>query len=322
MEKSETVLNFYVEANSNKYDICDDRTFRGISVAEKTVLECIVAMGISSECDIDFDVNKVIKILMSISLDDKTSMLRKHEEYKALQDEYYGIIPTNEGYVARFCTQSVMDFKESVLGSIEVGKLFRNFLTLQEKIRSGHLYWGVKGDRLESILEHTYGTMILAMGIDSEFDYFVDFDKVLRMMLMHETEEIIIGDLTEWDGVSKEEKLERGNEAVSRLLGRLKKSSEYENLLNEFNEQKTIESHYAYMCDKLEYDLQVKMYEEMSRYDYSNIPSNVVTNSDRVRSIIDGGAQGVFDVHYEYDKSKYVSIPCMRLLLENAKERK
>ena len=65
--------------------------------------------------------------------------------------------------------------------------------------------------------------MILAMGLDSEFDYFVDFDKVLRMMLMHETEEIIIGDLTEWDGVSKEEKLERGNEAVSRLLGRLNK---------------------------------------------------------------------------------------------------
>ena len=50
MEKSETVLNFYVEANSNKYDICDDRTFRGISVAEKTVLECIVAMGITTSC--------------------------------------------------------------------------------------------------------------------------------------------------------------------------------------------------------------------------------------------------------------------------------
>ena len=43
---------------------------------------------------------------------------------------------------------------------------------LKYKIRSGwdKSHWNVSKDRVESIAEHVYGTCILALSIDSEFE--------------------------------------------------------------------------------------------------------------------------------------------------------
>ena len=58
----------------------------------------------------------------------------------------------------------------------------------------------------------------------------------------------------------------------------------------------------------------------MHNVHFNNVPSNVVTNSSSVRSIIEKGADSVFDVHYEYDKSKYTKMPCFRRILEETKK--
>ena len=55
-------------------------------------------------------------------------------------------------------------------------------------------------------------------------------------------------------------------------------------------------------------------------YDFESYPRNVVTESNRVQDIISRGAQSVFDVHYEYDKSRYSKLPCMRRILEETKQ--
>lgn len=299
--KSKNVLDFYLHANSNKYKIAKyQKDTRDMSVAEETVLSCINAIARASEDEIvDWDNNKVIKYLLLESINEDEPY--GFESFMA--DKFHDVIRNNE-----------LNYP------ITSDEIFTSkYLRLQQIIRQGHIYWGAYGNRLESILEHIYGCCMLAIGLDKEYPNKIDIDKLLKMLLLHETEEIAIGDLTEWD-ISKEEKDRLGNDAVKNIFSLLKDRDELISLLDEFNEGKTITSKYANLCDKLEYDLQVKVYENQCRYDFDNIPNNVVTTSDRVRRIIENGANSVFDVHYEYDKHRYESVPCMKRILEESKK--
>ena len=47
----------------------------------------------------------------------------------------------------------------------ESDRVYNNYLTLRNKIRQGHIYWGAKGERLESILEHIYGCVVILLGL-------------------------------------------------------------------------------------------------------------------------------------------------------------
>ena len=284
---SKNILNFYFEANKNKELEIDEHLDRNYSVAERTIMLCLNELLIDEECD------DKIRYLFLSSLGGSLSYLTKKEEYKSFLNSYI-FIPNN----------------------IKDKETYNNYLSLRKKIRQGHIYWGASGKRLESILEHIYGCIALIIGIESEFGYKLDYDKIIKMLLLHETEEIIIGDLTEWD-ISKEEKEVIGKNAVKKLLNQRKKLID---LIDEFNAKSTIESKYANLCDKLEYDMQVKVYELEGRYDFNNYPNNVVTQSDRVKTIIDAGAKSVFDVHYEYDKSRYSDVPCMKMILEETKK--
>ena len=319
MEDSKNILDFYIQNNKNKYKIKKENSERDISIAEHTILSCINALGMYSELYDDVDIDKVIKMLIAKDFNDfDVKNLKKGSELLELKNEYKNI-NTKESFLANQAS-GMTNLRISTNSSArpEVKKLFDNYMKLQKTIRQGHIYWGVKTNRKESILEHIYGTLLLCIGMQSEYNYYVDFNKVLKMLLLHETEEIVIGDKTAWD-ISKEEKEQRGKIAVDEVLKGLKKYNEYKSLIDEFNDCRTIESNYAYLCDKLEYDLQVKMYQNMGCYDMNNIPSNVVTTSEDVKEIMDNGANNVFDIHYEYDKYKYTNYPAVRKILELSK---
>lgn len=55
-------------------------------------------------------------------------------------------------------------------------------------------HWNVSKERLESIAEHVYGTCILALSIDSEFETNLDINKVVKMLVIHELGEVVIGE--------------------------------------------------------------------------------------------------------------------------------
>lgn len=82
---------------------------------------------------------------------------------------------------------------------------------LKYKIRSGwdETHWNVSKERLESIAEHVYGTCILALSIDSEFETHLDINKVIKMLVIHELGEVVIGDITPFDNITPEEKMKK-----------------------------------------------------------------------------------------------------------------
>ncbi len=318
-ERSKKIVDFYIKANRNKEKIVLSDDKRDYSAAEVTVLACLDALvrySVYADNEFNWDINKVIRMILIGSLDNDINILDNSETNNQLLNELKYSRSTESTMAKASAYRAYSKKRDS---SNEVNSFMDNFSKLRTMIRKGHIYWGTKGQRLESILEHVYGTMILALGIEGEYDYKLDFDKLLKMLLIHETEEIKIGDLTEWD-ISKEEKEMIGKKAVQDVFSDLIDKDYYIKLIDEFNDHTSHESEYAFLCDKMEYDMQVKMYEMEGRYDFEHRPSNVVTNSSSVRRIIDNGANSVFDVHYEYDKHRYTSVPCMQHILEVTKK--
>ena len=158
---------------------------------------------------------------------------------------------------------------------------------LKYKIRSGwdETHWNVSKERLESIAEHVYGTCILAISIDSEFETYLNINKVIKMLAIHEIGEVVIGDITPFDNITHEEKMKIEHKAMKNVLGDLIKKDELYSLLLEFDNQKTKEAIFAYQCDKLECDLQSKLYDEEKCVDLKKQPKKKIINNKRVKEL-------------------------------------
>ena len=179
---------------------------------------------------------------------------------------------------------------------------------LKYKIRSGwdKTHWNVSKERIESIAEHVYGTCILALSIDSEFKANLDINKVIKMLVLHELGEVIIGDITPFDNITPEEKMKKEHEAMREVIGDLVNQEEFLSLLFEFDEKKTKEAIFAHHCDKLEADIQAKVYQDMGcQHPLDEQEDNVVFKSNKVQQMVKDGAQTAFDIWYEWDKSLY-----------------
>ena len=156
---------------------------------------------------------------------------------------------------------------------------------LKDVIRTGWKDWRVKRDRVESVAEHIYGVQMLAIAMKSEYEYDVDIQKVIFMLAIHELEEIYIGDLTQFQ-ISKEEKERIGHEAISKLLSGLLDGEELKKIILEFDDKETKEDKFTFYCDKLECDLQSKLYDEENCVDLNNQEGNKTFNNARVQKLL------------------------------------
>ena len=157
---------------------------------------------------------------------------------------------------------------------------------LKSVIRTGWQDWNVKRERIESVAEHVYGVQMLAIAMKSEYQYDIDIMKVIFMIAIHELGESVIGDITMFQ-MSKEEKKAIEHEAVHNILGSLLDGEEIEALFLEFDEHKTKEALFAYQCDKLECDLQSKLYDEEGCVDLNDQENNKTAQDPKVRELLE-----------------------------------
>lgn len=194
---------------------------------------------------------------------------------------------------------------------------------LKYKIRSGwdETHWNVSKERLESVAEHIYGTCILALSIDSEFETNLDIDKIIKMLVLHELGEVIIGDITPFDNITPEEKTKREHAAIKDVLGDLVKNEEYFALLLEFDAKKTREAVFAHLCDKLEADIQAKVYQDMGcQNPLDEQEKNVAFKSESIQQMLQDGAKTAFDIWYEWDKALFADDEKFSALLDYLKK--
>lgn len=156
---------------------------------------------------------------------------------------------------------------------------------LKNVIRTGWKTWNVERERVESVAEHIFGVQMLAIAMKSEYEYDIDIMKVVFMLAVHELGEIVIGDLTMFE-ISKEEKAKREKEAVHKILCGLLDGKEIENLFTEFDSHSTKEAMFAYQCDKLECDLQSRLYDEEGCVDLNKQESNDLLENELVKKLL------------------------------------
>lgn len=160
---------------------------------------------------------------------------------------------------------------------------------LKNVIRTGWKNWNVQRERLESVAEHIYGTQMLAIAMKSEYQYDIDIMKVILMLAVHELGETVIGDLTQFE-ISKAEKERKEHEAVHQILSNLLEHDLIEQLFLEFDSHATKEAMFAYQCDKLECDLQCKLYDEEGCVDLKRQEGNISMEDVRVQELLKSGA--------------------------------
>ena len=194
---------------------------------------------------------------------------------------------------------------------------------LKYKIRSGwdEKHWNINSERRESIAEHVYGACILAISLNSEFNLNMDMKKVLTTLVIHEIGEVKIGDITPFDKTTPKQKEELEHQAMQEILGDLYTKDELYNLLLEFDEHKTKEANFAYLCDKLEADIQSKVYQDKGcQRTLDEQENNIVFKSPKIKEMIDNGAETAFDIWYEWDKDKYKDNEVFKKVLKYIKD--
>ena len=179
---------------------------------------------------------------------------------------------------------------------------------LKNVIRTGWKDWKVQRERIESVAEHIFGVQMLAIAMKSEYQYDVDMMEVIYMLAIHELGEIVIGDLTQFQ-ISKEEKEKKEHEAVHKILSSLLDGEMIEQLFLEFDAHETKESIFAYQCDKLECDLQCKLYDQEGCVDLNHQEGNTTIQDEIVQKMLQEGASWSttwlkFDQYvYPYDEN-------------------
>lgn len=111
----------------------------------------------------------------------------------------------------------------------------------------------------ESVADHSYSMLAMGMILSDLENY--NTEKILKMIILHDLAESIIGDITP-EQKSKKEKIELENKTIKNILSKLPKNSreQYVNLWKEFQKNETDESKFVHQIDKLEMALQAKIY--------------------------------------------------------------
>ncbi len=350
-------LKFYLDANKLKYKIENNNQ----SAASRLYGRMILAIAINSEYDETKNIGKTLKILLLKSMmDDNAESL--HNNMSKLNDgkKFYKILTSDSKakILAQKCInrEKILEYffevtvKEKNIFYDDFDKIYElaeekkipeifgnnkeknyeifRFYYLNRKLkfkeRTGwdNKHWNVQTEKRETVAEHVVGTIALALGLNSEFDFDIDIDKVIYTLAFHEIGEIKIGDITPFDNISPEEKEKREHEAIKSIVGNLRKKDDIVNLLFNFDKKENMDSKIEYLCDKLEADLQSKIYQDLGYHNpLSEQGNNIVFTFDKTKKMVEEGAQTAFDIWYLYDKDIYKNNKKFSKVLKYAKKK-
>ncbi len=124
--------------------------------------------------------------------------------------------------------------------------------------------WRVRGVRNgESVAEHSYAVALIAMLVADRLDIDIDHAKLLKIALVHDLPEHMLGDIHAPAAHILGEDVKEAAELriIERLFTGLKAGGEYVELWKEFAERSSVEGKLVRAIDKLEMFTQAYQYE-------------------------------------------------------------
>lgn len=128
--------------------------------------------------------------------------------------------------------------------------------------------WTKEGRR-ESVAEHSWRLTVFAMALENDFPD-IDFNKVLRLCLVHDLGEAYEGDVSAIIAVDPEDKLKKEEAALFRLTAPLPESVQntFRNLWREYTSGATNEAKLVKALDKMETIIQHNQGSNPLDFDY------------------------------------------------------
>ncbi|HOK23143.1 MAG TPA: HD domain-containing protein [Candidatus Hydrothermia bacterium] len=150
---------------------------------------------------------------------------------------------------------------------LDLFRFFDNVYRLKRTPRAGFWYYGVKSP--ETVAEHVFGVAILTYifgeYLRSELNYTINVEKALKMAIIHELGEAMIGDIhlesRNYIGKCVEDGERKALEEMAAYLPD-NLQTEIKELYNEFEKGETIEATLVRSLDKVDLLIQALNYEK------------------------------------------------------------
>ena len=147
---------------------------------------------------------------------------------------------------------------------------YLKIIKLKEVLRTGWVEVGVSKEKVESVMDHIGGTIILAMFVNDTKNLSLNMSKVYEMIAINEFKklenhkEISIGDSNSY---SDDKTLE--------FISGLSNSDKLLSLYKEIQEGISAEAKFVSMVTKLESDIQAKYYEKIGEFTLENAKKDI-----------------------------------------------
>lgn len=154
--------------------------------------------------------------------------------------------------------------------------VFFKILRLKSLFRQGWLKRGISKDKCETVADHTFGTAMISWLLAHEYLPQLNEEKVLKLALIHEMGEILVGDITPVDGVIESDKYNLELNAVKEIFREMNDADYWIELWKEFEAEVSAESRFVKIMDRVEMGLQANWYELESGLDLQEFKNSTL----------------------------------------------
>lgn len=176
---------------------------------------------------------------------------------------------------------------------------------LKDVKRTGWLEVEIATDRVESVAEHIYGCIPLALVIDSEYNLNLDVLKVIKMILFSELAKISMTEFTPRSYPTLEERKEAAAKTIKGLFDGFAISDDVLSLIKEYDDETTMEAKMAREISKIESDMQAKKYDLDGKFDVEKAREDAKYYGEPLSSEIIPQINNASDGWILYDRKKY-----------------
>lgn len=145
---------------------------------------------------------------------------------------------------------------------------------LKNLYRQGWLVSGIAKDRCESVADHSFAVAMLCLQYAPVYPVEMDLDRLIRMALIHDCAESLVGDIIPSENISQEAKYALELEAVKQFMSVIPQSEDWINLWVEFEQGESKESQFLKQMDKIEMLMQARIYEGLESVNLSSFFNN------------------------------------------------
>lgn len=167
---------------------------------------------------------------------------------------------------------------------------------LKNVVRTGWVEVGIPREKVESVADHVYGSLVLSIAIVSEKNIDIDLEKVFKMIIVKELKKAI---------TKEEASINSINEgSVENILNKLSNKEELMNVYEEAENKETKEAKFALMVTKLESDIQAKIYEKNGDFTVENAKKDIENYPEELKSQL-SNIEKASDGWLTYDRQYY-----------------